>query len=219
MWIAYINDLEREVHYRPLENNGETDLSKLDIYVDGDPIFVFTINNSNYKNNMTNFIGKMAVLSNNSPINLSSLPGVVLKGMSIDLLNIFSINLTNKFDYYTFIIDEWSTVRYIEIGVISFIELMTKQSELFFRWNPYSLYILRDGNYRDMKYILSQVGKGINLGRGGSQKSQVLSPLDLRLSSYLMAMYNSNYKEVSSSNMFNKLFKREYLPYLEVRKK
>lgn len=93
---------------------------------------------------------------------------------------------------------------------------MIEQSSLFYGWNPNSLYILRDGTYKDMKYILSLVG--IDLRRGASQKSQVLSPLDFRLSSYLMAMYNVNYKVISSSNVLNKLLKKNYLPNMEVKK-
>ena len=78
-------------------------------------------------------------------------------------------------DYFT--INEGSTIRYIEIGVISFMGLMIEKHSLFYEWNLNSLYILRDGTYKDMKYILTQVG--IDLRKGASQKSQVLSPLVL----------------------------------------
>lgn len=213
--------MKRYVNYRPMIKNSETDLSKLNIYIgENDPLFVFTFNDSIYKEKMTSFIGKMAALSSSKAINLSFLSEVSLKGMGIDILYIFSINLTDQIDQQVFEIDEGSIVKYIEISVISFIRLMEEKPSLFYVWNKHSLYILRDGSYRDMKYILSQVGEyGINLGRGGSQKAQLLSPLDFRLSSYLIAMYRADYKEISSSNMFNKLQKKNYLPYLEVKRK
>lgn len=70
-----------------------------------------------------------------------------------------------------------------------------------------------------MKYILSQIGDhGVNLGRGGSQLSHALSPLDLRLSSYLMAIHRFNYKDIKRNNMFNALPKSKYLPYIEVKR-
>ena len=43
------------------------------------------------------------------------------------------------------------------------------------------------------------------LGRGGSQLGLVISPLDLRLSSYLMAMSYTDYSQVASINVFNSL--------------
>jgi hypothetical protein len=79
--------------------------------------------------------------------------------------------------------------------------------------NPNALYILRDGNFTDFKYILRHVGEfGVNLGRGNGQKTHLVSPLELRLSSYLMAMCNFNYKLTYSLNSFNELKKDQYLP-------
>lgn len=70
-----------------------------------------------------------------------------------------------------------------------------------------------------MKYILSQVGEhGFNLGRGGSQLSHVISPLELRLSSYLMAMFQGRCKDIATQNMFNFMDKSKYLPYYQVKK-
>jgi hypothetical protein len=81
------------------------------------------------------------------------------------------------------------------------------------------MYVLRNGTYFDFKYILRNVGKfGINLGRGGGQKSHIVSPLDFRLSSYLMAMCDFNFKLFNSFNMFNTLPKNKYLPFIKVKK-
>jgi hypothetical protein len=55
----------------------------------------------------------------------------------------------------------------------------------------------------------------VNLGRGGGQKAHIISPLDFRLSCYLIAMFNFNYKLVNCLNTFNDLNKDRYLPYIE----
>ena len=71
--------------------------------------------------------------------------------------------------------------------------------------------ILRNGNFLDIKNLFDAVNNcQVNLGRGGSQKSHLLSPLDFILSAYLMAMFNFDYKLISSLNTFN-LSKERYL--------
>jgi len=71
-------------------------------------------------------------------------------------------------------------------------------------YNKDSLYIFRDANYYHVKNLIKKInGYDINLGRGGGQKAHVLSPIELRLSFYLMAMFNFNYNLLSSLNIFN----------------
>lgn len=53
------------------------------------------------------------------------------------------------------------------------------------------------------------------MGDGGGQKAHILSPLDFRLSSYLLAMFNFNYLLFNKLNMFNDLSKDRYLSYKE----
>jgi hypothetical protein len=48
---------------------------------------------------------------------------------------------------------------------------------------------------------------------GGGQKAHVLSPLDFRLSSYLMAMFNFNFKFINYLNTFNEISKDKYLSW------
>jgi hypothetical protein len=84
----------------------------------------------------------------------------------------------------------------------------------FSEYNKTSLYILRDGSYLDIKNIFASInGYETNLGRGGSQKAHILSPMDLRLSFYMMAMFKSNYKLISTLNTFNVITKDRYLSY------
>jgi hypothetical protein len=76
------------------------------------------------------------------------------------------------------------------------------------------MYILRGGNFLDMKNIFSMVnGNQTNLGRGGSQKAHMLSPLDFRLSYYLMAMFKFNINLISYLNTFDEIGKDRYLSW------
>lgn len=46
-------------------------------------------------------------------------------------------------------------------------------------------------------------------------KAHALSPLDFRLSCYLMAMFNFDYNLISSLNSFNIMSKDRYLSYMD----
>lgn len=168
---------------------------------------------------MQDVVGKMAVLDYLPEINLLHL-SKHLEYMHIKELDIISINLSTKIDQETFLISDSPKVRYFEVGILSFIEdVGTVPIDLFFNKSISNLYILRDGTYKDMKYILRQVGKhGMNLGRGRSQRAHVISPLDLRLSAYLMAMSSIMYPEIVTQNMFFCLPKDMYLPYYDKKK-
>jgi hypothetical protein len=68
----------------------------------------------------------------------------------------------------------------------------------------------------DIKNLFAKINnKDVNVGRGGSQKANALSPLDFRLSYYLMAMFNFDYKLISSLNSFNLMSKDRYLSYMD----
>lgn len=210
---AIINGIKREVTYVPLLKQNTVSLDNLvfDIRYK-DLLAIFTKNNSDYDNGMAaNFTAKMMVLENKS-IDINNI-SKLLKYLNIDTLNIFSINLSDQKFHETLEVNNGSLVRLIEIDVFSFIECYSKSTG-FKSWNGSSLYILRDGTYKDLKYIFSQMENAINLGRGGSQKSHILSPLDIRLSFYLIALqYTLDFKEITKLNTFKNLEKNKYLPY------
>jgi hypothetical protein len=82
-------------------------------------------------------------------------------------------------------------------------------------FNKYTIYIARGGNWIDIKNLFTTIkNKNVNVGRGGSQKSHALSPIDFRLSTYLMAMFNFDYNLISSLNLFNMMSKDRYLSYM-----
>jgi len=184
-----------------------------------DVLFTITFNKNTCTENVTTLIGKMLILRETTNINLLNL-SKVLGLMQLDKLYIFSINpniISGKIDIST--IRESSLINYIELGVEDFVKFLNRDSHNFSDYNKDSLYILRDGSYIDIKKMLTKInGCVTKIGRGGSQKAHVLSPLDFRLSSYVMAMYNFNYKLISSLNIFNDLSKDRYLVYFEENK-
>lgn len=176
---------------------------------------VLTINKSNFKENVITLTAKIAVINESIDINLYKL-SKILNHVNIKELNIFSIHKSDTDS--VFIINEQgsSITTYIEVGIEDFLVKLDKLELDFFKYNKNSLYIIRDANFVHIKNLIKKINNcNVNIGRGGSQKSHILSPLDLRLSSYLMAMFNFNYDLLSSLNTFNFLSKDRYLPFIE----
>jgi hypothetical protein len=140
----------------------------------------------------------------------------ILGGFSINKLNIISINNECKPNTINVIrTNEDSLIMYIEMNFDTFIRFLNMDDH-FMEYNKNTLYILRNGDFLDIKNLFSSIsGYQCNIGRGGSQKAHILSPLDLRLSSYMMAMFIGNYKELYSLNTFNGLSKDRYLSYMD----
>lgn len=140
--------------------------------------------------------------------NLSKMLSII----GINRLNIFCVDEIEGITKT--VIKEHSEILFIELDVKKFIELLNNPEEKFLDYNKNSLYILRNSTYKDAKLIFSKINnQDINLGRGGSQKSHIISPLDFRLSSYIMAMFNFNYNYINNLNNFNCLYKDQYLPF------
>jgi hypothetical protein len=178
-----------------------------------DVLFTLTLNPSVYKENVSNLISKMLVINELSYINLNEL-SKILAAMHIKELNIFSID-DNLLEAKVVRRDNGSLISYTEITREQFITILNSNA-LFSDYNRFSLYILRDAGFLDIKNLFAKVnGHEMNLGRGGGQKAHVLSPLDFRLSSYVMAMFNFNYGLISKLNAFNGLDKDRYLSYLD----
>jgi hypothetical protein len=81
-------------------------------------------------------------------------------------------------------------------------------------YNRETLYILINGEYKAVKNTFTKINDcKVNIGRGDSQKANNISPLDFRLSCYLMAMFNFDYKYISYLNAFKDLSEDRYLPF------
>lgn len=189
----------------------------------GDIMCTITRNNRfDGKENLSNVISKIFIVRDLKFISLNDL-NIILEHMRIEKLNIFSIGngLHKKLNTINFIstddgTNKGSKINFIEMTEEHFITFLNEDNKNFLEYNKYSLYIIRNGNFLDIKKLFARInGFDVNLGRGGPQKAHLLSPLDFRLSAYLMAMFNFDYKLISYLNTFNDISKDRYLSYLD----
>jgi len=138
-----------------------------------DTIFTLTIRNTTCKENLNEVISKMVVIKDLQWVNFQDL-NKILAHMRIDKLNIFSIDKNlelNTVNITSINID--SGVNYTEVRPDIFIRLFNDEGNNFLDYNKHSLYILRDGNYKDIKNLFSTINNNhVNLGRWrGSESS------------------------------------------------
>lgn len=177
-------------------------------------MFLLTINNNSKNKDITHLTTKMVVLNNpieNTLQNVANLSSCV----KLDMFYIISIVMCDKLQYEIKEVISPCNVKYIEVGLKFFVEnyLENPGNHNFWQFNKNTLYILRDGNYSDVKELFTTVqNMKANIVRGSSQKSHMVSPIDFRLSCYLMILFDMDYKRFSSENSFNILTKDRYLP-------
>jgi hypothetical protein len=83
----------------------------------------------------------------------------------------------------------------------------------FWHFNPNTVYILRDGNYADIKFLFTSIDNTpASIVRGRGQKHHAISPMEVRLSTYLIILCNMNFTKVNKENKFNSMTKERYLP-------
>lgn len=157
----------------------------------------------------------MIIINELKHVNLDNF-SAMLGHMGMKELKIFSIHNNPDIQTNKVLSTKGCNVRYMEIKIDIFIKLINVENTNFFDYNKHSLYIIRGGNYIDIKNIFTTINNNpFNLGRGGSQKSHMLSPLDFRLSCYMMAMSSFNYMLISSLNTFNYIGKNRYLSWTD----
>jgi len=177
-----------------------------------DLIFVLTRNNSIYPNSINNMISKSIMIKALTNFNLDALSlGLTL--IRVEKLNI--IVISDKCPVNTVNVVKGNgdcLLNYIEINPKAFTNMMLLDPDFLVK-NKHTLYILRNGSFLSMKALFSKIqGSDVNVCRGASQKSHLLSPLAFRLSNYLMALFDFNYKYVSYLNTFSDIGKDKYLP-------
>jgi hypothetical protein len=205
--IVYCHD-SAKVSDKKINNDFEFPIHMNDV--------LFTLAPTYYKGNMGNLISKILIINELSYINLDEL-SKILAIMRLKELNIFSID-NNLEEMKVVRRDNGTPITYTEMRWEHLIEFLSfdKKKADFFDYNNYSLYILRDGGFLDIKDLFAKInGRDMNVGRGSTQKAHILSPLDFRLSAYVMAMFNFNYGLISNLNAFNNLEKDRYLSYLD----
>jgi hypothetical protein len=174
-------------------------------------MFIITSNGTSYKKNVNNLNSKMIVVNDLNTININHM-SYVLSNIGIEKLLIFSID--NDINNINIIKkNNGSPITYMEMNYKEFRKIINSDVK-FLEYNKFSLYILRKGIYMDIKNLFSTIdGCPVNIGRGGSQKAHALSPLDLRLSIYIMAMFKFDSKLIEDQNAFHFLEKDRYLTH------
>jgi hypothetical protein len=180
-----------------------------------DTIFTITHNNDIYNKGIGNVIYKMIVIKEEYLVDIDSL-SESLGNMGIDTLKIFHIGI--DWTLCHMLCEKGADVMYIQTNPQEFIEYLNTDTN-FFKYNHDSLYIIRGGNFLDIKNIFSYINNtNVNTGKGGgSQKTHILSPLEVRLSFYLMAIFKFNYNLFKYLNTFNIICKDRYLSHTNMK--
>lgn len=180
--------------------------------------FFFTLSNISYSNVKDNTVIDNLYFFNNE---FSSNTDVILNSLEIlkiDELNIFIITsndypLTQQ-QYSEDFIRERTTLKVFFINIESLTDLFSHDS--FNEFNLRSLFIVNP-NIVWAEIVIALKGSKfkINVSGGSKQKSHVLSRLDNRLNSYLLAMVGLNYPILNAFNGFDSVDKDRYLPLFD----
>lgn len=133
--------------------------------------------------------------------------------LGISKLNVVSISSNGTLS--EFIIRNPSLLVYTQLDNEGFKELvgLEDKPELFLEYNKTTIYIYRNGTFLDIKNLILNVeNHHVKVGMSKSQKSHVLSPIELRFNTYLLAMFNFKYINLIEFSDFNNLPKSKYLP-------
>jgi hypothetical protein len=129
-----------------------------------DILFTLTLNNSLYKDKIINIVCKIITIKEKKDINLDNISNL-LGYMKIEKLHIFSI--FKKLEQVNIITsNKGSLVNYTEISKVDFINLLNAKNGNFLDYNKESLYILRNGNFLDIKNLFNSIKDcSVNIGR------------------------------------------------------
>jgi hypothetical protein len=176
-----------------------------------DILFLLTVNNNSKTENLTHLTTKIAILNNSLECDLWKINNLV-NSLNMDSLYIFSLIKSDTFEYK--INDENTNVKYTEVGSKYFKRNLKHNDNVdFWEYNKNSLYILRNGDFSDIRRMFKRINNTkVQLVRGSSQKSHMVSPIDFRLSLYLTILCNMDFKYFRTNNSFNKIDKKRYLP-------
>lgn len=175
-------------------------------------MFGLTVGGNTFKKDVTNLISKTIIVKQEIIISLADL-SVCLSNIKIKGLHLIVIDMKEVDVLEVSVVEGPSKINLVVAGLNRFInDILNSPKANFLDFNKNSLYILKNGDYKDIKNLFVKIeGNHVNVVRGSSQKSHLVSPLELRLSSYMMALCNFDYNYLSSLNKFNDLSKNRYL--------
>ena len=143
-----------------------TNFTKFNFFINSsDVIFALTLNNNLIKDKINNLIGKIIIIREDKEVDLFEV-AKLLDLMGINRLNIVAINPRGTLEKTNYInIKEPSNVKYLEINVEDFIALLNNPSYDFLEHNKYTLYIIKEGSYIDVKNIFTKINNfDVNIG-------------------------------------------------------
>ena|GEM_PF-2701470 len=103
-----------------------------------DTMFIFTLNKTQYKDNLNTLTSKMVLIKQPMQINLDDL-SLILGSMGIEKLNIFSIYGNVNTETTTVFSNKDSNVKYIVINYDNFVGLLNHENCNFLEFNQVSL--------------------------------------------------------------------------------
>jgi hypothetical protein len=181
-----------------------------------DVLFTLTLNGKAFEKNVKHLVGKILIPRELHIFNLQDVSNA-LNAMKIYHLNIICIDKYNNGIVKELNIENPTSITYVEVGIDTFMEIIKdKEATNFLNFNKDTLYIFKDASYVDVKNLLVNIeGFDTSVGKGSSQKAHILSPLDIRLTTYVMAIYQWDHRYINYINTFNDITKDRYLPYFE----
>lgn len=121
---------------------------------------------------------------------------------------------TNKIFYL-----KYTQIQLNYISDYNLVKLLTSPSFNFSETNKYCLYLLYNMNWNDVIQLFHSSEFNITVSGGSNNKRHLLSPTDIRLTTYIIALCGLNASNVISNNDFNNLDKDRYLPFIDFTKK
>lgn len=95
-----------------------------------------------------------------------------------------------------------------------FIEILENYDNNFTDFNKHSLYIFNNSDFLNIKRVFSKNGTyNINISKEGGQRAHIVSPLEIRLFSYLLAIFNCQVNVLYNKIAFNKFDNNKYIPF------
>jgi hypothetical protein len=172
--------------------------------------------NNNFRNkDVLDITAKITILKNELITPELNTMSILASYMSLEKFYIVNINLENSDIVHTGEVDSPTPIKYIDVGLKFFMEnfFNGESSSVFWEANKHTLYILRNANYSHVKEIFKEMEHiNVDVVRGSVQRSHVVSPIDFRLSCYMLLLFNLNFNKFVMENSFNNISKDRFLP-------
>lgn len=97
----------------------------------------------------------------------------------------------------------------------NYIPMINSDSFNFDEMNKYCLYIFVDMSWFELAVMFKSANVDVIISGGSTSKRHLISPLQLRLSSYIIALFDMDSIEANNYNNFRNISKERYLPFVD----